>query len=498
MEEFKINDYLMLRLEGDKTVIYVSGAEFMLCKLLLLNIQTTETSLTDQIESIDDAVEHLEENKVVQYKANLDIPHEEEFWAHCSNLEVWEKYDYDTRLIHKSLAFPLLKALVEAGDIKAKRVFKEEIALRAESGDLKVVLYLLEERYFKYLDKEELSFLLYDSNAKLKKNIEAGLIGDESQKKLALLTLKELAELGDESARRRSIEEFQKKLKETELNEYTLIVNREYYEYLDRKTMAFTLLEENDANALLKMDTIIYERWLEFKLEKGWGEFYRKEYFNLNPSYTWGEPGEEREPCSFLVGNRQIIDLELSDVGYLVFKVFPKPILKLTTLQRLDLSYNKISKIPEGISSLKKLKVLKLFFNNITTLPKSIGRLESLEELDLHSNRIENLPKSITNLKALKILELTNNNLKLLPDGIENLKSLENVSLFSNDITFLPESLGRLPSLKYLNIAHTKLKSLPDAILNLKSLKFIQIDQTQQDLYPLRDLKKKGVIIFMN
>lgn len=497
MEEFNINDYLMLRLEGHKTVIYVSGEEFMLCKLLLLNITSTKTSLYDQIESIDDATEHLEENKVSQYKANLNIPYEEEFWAHCSNLEVWAKYDYDTRLLHKSLAFPLLKALVEAGDIKAKHAFKEEIAIRIESGSLNVVLYLLEEGYLKYLNREELSLLLYESNTNLRKNIEAGLAGDISLRKLALLTLKELAELNDESAKRKSIKEFHNELKKLDLSEYSLIVKREYYKYLDRKTMVSILLKENDAKALLKMDALIYDRWLEFKEEKGWGEIYRKEYFNLKPTYTWGEPGEEREPCSFLAENRQIIDLELSDVGYLVFKEFPEPLLELTALKKLDLSFNKISKIPESISSLKKLKILNLRSNNILTLPKSIYHLESLEELNLHSNRIENMPESITNLKFLKTLKLTNNKLRILPEAIGDLKSLENLSLYGNDITFLPESIGKLPSLKHLDIAHTKLKSLPDAILNLESLKFIQTDHTQKDLYPLQDLKKKGVKIYI-
>lgn len=510
MAEFKINAYLTLKLEGRETVIYVADKRFIECKFLLINIPIEEISSFDKIESVDEAAERLDKSMELDYDRNLDISYEEEFWAHCSNLQVWVEHDYDTRLLHRNLAFPLLKALVEAGDPKAKQAFKEEIAVRMESGDLKVKLFLLEEKYIKYLEREEQELFFYDSNKKLRKNIELALKGENSSRNYALLALKELAELGDETAKRISIEEFHKKLKEGKFmrslnhsSEHDLLVRNGYYKYLDRKTMLFILLEKSDAEVILKLDRLMDKRWLEFKARldyetvENYPDSYRKELM-LRPTIFGGEKGEEREKYSFLVENKRIIDLDLCPRSDFRLTRFPKPVLELKALQKLDLSFNRIAEIPDGISALRKLKVLNLRFNGLRLLPESIGELESLEKLDLDSNSIKELPYSIGRLRSLKMLSINNNKLKFLTESIEKLESLEILSLYGNDMQILPESIVRLISLVHLDIAHNKLASLPKSILNLKSLSFIHIDSTQKDLYPLQILKKKGVKINTN
>ena len=40
--EFKLNDYITLKLVGDQTNVYVNGERFMLCKRLVLNIPIEE------------------------------------------------------------------------------------------------------------------------------------------------------------------------------------------------------------------------------------------------------------------------------------------------------------------------------------------------------------------------------------------------------------------------------------------------------------------------
>ncbi len=58
MEEFKINQYLTLKLEAErdtnnlsrqKTIIYVAGERFQQCSQLVLNILTTEINAFDEI-----------------------------------------------------------------------------------------------------------------------------------------------------------------------------------------------------------------------------------------------------------------------------------------------------------------------------------------------------------------------------------------------------------------------------------------------------------------
>lgn len=171
MREFKVNEFITLKLEEEivveeedlreiKTNIYVNGKEFRQCSFLLIEIPIDEQITLDQIESIDEAEERLgtsleDDDELFRYK----IPPETAFWGHCSNLQAWVENSYNTRLLHRNLAFPLLKRLTEVGDPVAKRVFKDEIAERFTSCYLPVVHFLLLGDYLEFLSKEEFEVL---------------------------------------------------------------------------------------------------------------------------------------------------------------------------------------------------------------------------------------------------------------------------------------------------------------------------------------------------
>ncbi|MFX0105728.1 MAG: zinc ribbon domain-containing protein, partial [Candidatus Hodarchaeota archaeon] len=89
-----------------------------------------------------------------------DITAEQEFWGHCSNIQAWVEHDYDTRILMSNISFPLLRELVKAGDPMARKVFKEEIALRLESGYPSVVQYLLNQGYIRYFTPSEFKTVL--------------------------------------------------------------------------------------------------------------------------------------------------------------------------------------------------------------------------------------------------------------------------------------------------------------------------------------------------
>jgi len=76
------------------------------------------------------------------------------------NLQVWAENGYDTRLLHRNIAFPLLNQLSKEGDLTAKKVFKEEIAVRFSSGHETVMNFLLEGKYLEILSKEEFDLVL--------------------------------------------------------------------------------------------------------------------------------------------------------------------------------------------------------------------------------------------------------------------------------------------------------------------------------------------------
>jgi hypothetical protein len=167
-KEFKINEFLSLELWAGKTFIYVSGKKFRQCKYVLLNMSADDINQHISIDSIDDILydmDHsLEENPKI-------IPPKVEFWAHCSNLQAWAENDYNTDLLDSVLSFPLLKELTVEGDLKAKRVFKEEIAKRMIRGELRTAGYLIDIGYLKYLTEEELNSLFSSEDSVLFENI---------------------------------------------------------------------------------------------------------------------------------------------------------------------------------------------------------------------------------------------------------------------------------------------------------------------------------------
>jgi len=153
---FKINEFMTLRLEDALTNIYVKDRLFTHCKYLLFEIPTKNVEDYSSFDSIDEVQEYYDRSHEPGHIHPTSIPAEAEFWGHCSNLQAWYEYGYDTRILHSNLAFPLLRKLMKAGDPQAKRAFKEEVARRMEANYLPVSLFILEEDYLKYFSKQEL------------------------------------------------------------------------------------------------------------------------------------------------------------------------------------------------------------------------------------------------------------------------------------------------------------------------------------------------------
>jgi Leucine-rich repeat (LRR) protein len=99
--------------------------------------------------------------------------------------------------------------------------------------------------------------------------------------------------------------------------------------------------------------------------------------------------------------------LDLSNQG---LEKLPAYVLKLSNLEELDISNNKITgALPAEIHDLKKLRVLDASDNLMTGVPAEVGQLQNLEVLDLSNNRLTGLPYELGNLKKLKQLNLSGN-----------------------------------------------------------------------------------------
>jgi hypothetical protein len=136
---FKITGLLSVGLREGKTIIFVGKKQFMHCKYLLLHVDIDDD--LEEVSSIDEVagmLDHRNENEKAL------IPPEVEFWGHCSNLQAWIENDYDTRILHSNMAFPLLNKLAKSGDVKARGAFLLEVEKRLNSGFPPTINFLLE------------------------------------------------------------------------------------------------------------------------------------------------------------------------------------------------------------------------------------------------------------------------------------------------------------------------------------------------------------------
>lgn len=157
-KEYKINDFITVKLENKQTIIYINEKKFRQCKYLLFSI-TDDKAWKEQkeIKSIDDLKKYLDKRHEFHKSS---ISPETEFWGHCSNLEAWVENNYDLRIIHTNLGFPLLEEIAKH-DQNALIHLKEEIAYRIQEGGMNAY-HTLKSKYKKYFKPEELEIVLED------------------------------------------------------------------------------------------------------------------------------------------------------------------------------------------------------------------------------------------------------------------------------------------------------------------------------------------------
>jgi len=172
-EVFEINEYITLKLIFSKTLIYICDSLFLTCQKVALSLFPSEFGKYENFNDIDDIIQYYKSSKIPQEK--VTISPEEEFWAHCSNLQAWVESGYDTSILSKNLSFPILVELSKRGIKPFIMILKEELLCRIRNGGVKTLIYFItrtEENYLKYLTEEDLfNGLLSVEEAEIIRNI---------------------------------------------------------------------------------------------------------------------------------------------------------------------------------------------------------------------------------------------------------------------------------------------------------------------------------------
>jgi len=179
---------------------------------------------------------------------------------------------------------------------------------------------------------------------------------------------------------------------------------------------------------------------------------------------------------------RQAYHTNRLEISCFNLKNLPNSLLKIPNLQDIYLhhaspkfDFNQVFLI---LSKNKNIKSLNLSQNRIKKLPNSIGRFKYLEELNLFSNKLEKLPFGIEGLHQLKYLDLSNNqdlDLEFNIKSLKHLKKLEVLNLSFNDLRDIPKSIKTLSSLKRINLSFNHLIDLPKELFEMPNLKTIEL-----------------------
>ena len=156
MKEFKLNEYITLKFEANRTKIYVGDIYFS-----DYNPPQIKELIQEDILYLDDKFNRINYSKEIS-----KINQENAYQRHCNLFKTWFDNEYDPQILPINLAFPLLIELITVGN--SERMFNlRYLTLKClESGNSKIISYIIRQDYIKYIDLKDLfSLTVHNSNS---------------------------------------------------------------------------------------------------------------------------------------------------------------------------------------------------------------------------------------------------------------------------------------------------------------------------------------------
>ncbi|XP_063703563.1 protein artichoke [Culicoides brevitarsis] len=207
--------------------------------------------------------------------------------------------------------------------------------------------------------------------------------------------------------------------------------------------------------------------------------------YNQLPDMIPGLPGAVER---VILNNNQLHNLPLP----------PSSLMDLPSLRMLDISGNKIDRIPRSIfRTTPQLRILNLAENHLQSLDDDMfAGLEKLERLNLQDNRVVSIhDRSTEPLKNLREINLQGNRVELLIDHVfSESQKLERADFSRNNIVEIaPDAFRRSKAMKVLDVSSNNLREIPESLSYLEELKELDVSFNQ-----LTDLKPSIVAAWRN
>lgn len=159
--------------------------------------------------------------------------------------------------------------------------------------------------------------------------------------------------------------------------------------------------------------------------------------------------------------------------------VFPQEIFDLAdTLEVLDLSRNRLTRLPPDFGRLHKLRIFFCSENQFTTLPAVLGDCPLLDIVGFKANQITTVHPAALN-SNLRWLILTDNRIEVLPSTIGACARMQKLMLAGNQLQELPVELAQCRRLALLRISANRLHHLPHWLLTMPALSWLALSGNQ-------------------
>ncbi|MXS20363.1 leucine-rich repeat-containing protein kinase family protein [Pseudomonas oryzihabitans] len=152
---------------------------------------------------------------------------------------------------------------------------------------------------------------------------------------------------------------------------------------------------------------------------------------------------------------------------------FPEELYSLAdSLEILDLSGNRLTRLPADLGRLHRLRILFCSGNPFTELPEVLGTLPNLEMIGFKACQLERVSAAALPPR-LRWLILTDNRIAELPAALGERPALQKLMLAGNRLEALPASMADLHQLELLRLSANRFAALPPAILALPRLTWL-------------------------
>eukprot|EP01117_Protostelium_nocturnum_P010155 TRINITY_DN3624_c0_g1_i1.p1 TRINITY_DN3624_c0_g1~~TRINITY_DN3624_c0_g1_i1.p1 ORF type:complete len:551 (-),score=195.07 TRINITY_DN3624_c0_g1_i1:218-1870(-) len=185
--------------------------------------------------------------------------------------------------------------------------------------------------------------------------------------------------------------------------------------------------------------------------------------------------------------DRVLKSIKRIDLSSNYIPTFPRELYKwLDNVEWVDISRNRIQRIPDGIHQFNCLHTLIIHHNRLDEIPEKIGEIRNLRKLDISYNLLTELPASMWLASGIKDLKISGNRFAkgfpLIVTKLEKLESLEAKECFFTEI---PKEIAWLDKLESFDLTNNQIETLPEEIGHLSNLLELNLSENPIKRYPV-------------